>query len=98
MTALLDRTARAAALAQTYGGDRDGRTHVDESQQVQEYAAANPNAGSSAVASALNLPRGRVRPWLDGTGPDPAHAVATAERHDWLDAQPGDRTFETPRC
>jgi hypothetical protein len=94
MTALPDRTDRAAALARTYGGDRDGWTRVQEYQRVQEYAAANPNAGSSAVASALELPRGRVRPWLDGTKPDPAHAVATADQQGWLDAQPGDRTFE----
>jgi hypothetical protein len=91
---LTDRTDRAKALARSYGGDRDGWTRVDEYQRVTEYAAAHPNAGSSAVASALELPRGRVRPWLDGAKPDPAHAVATAERHGWLDAEPGGRVFE----
>lgn len=49
MTALSDRTDRAAALARTYGGDRDGWTRVAEYQRVQEYAAAHPNGGSSAV-------------------------------------------------
>ncbi len=91
---LPSRPDRAKALARSYGGDRDGWTRVDEYQRVTDYAAAHPNAGSSAVASALELPRGRVRPWLDGSKPDPAHAVATAERHGWLDAQPGGRTFE----
>jgi hypothetical protein len=91
---LTDRTDRAKALARTYGGDRDGWERVQEYQRVTEYAAAHPEAGSTAVASALELPRSRIHPWLDGSKPDPAHAVATAERHGWLDAQPGSRTFE----
>jgi hypothetical protein len=91
---LTDRTDRAKALARTYGGDRDGWDRVQEYQRVTEYAAAHPDAGSMAVASALELPRSRIRPWLDGAKPDPAHAVDTAEQRGWLDARPGARTGE----
>jgi hypothetical protein len=40
------------------------------------------------------MPRGRLRTWFDGGKPDPAHAIDTAETNGWLDAQPGERTFE----
>lgn len=91
---LSDRTDRAMALARTYGTDRDGWERVEEYQRVLEWRGDHPNRGSSAAASALDLPRGRIRPWFDGAKPDPVHAVDTAEQHDWLDAQPGDRVFE----
>jgi len=91
---LTDRTDRAKALARTYGGDRDGWERVEEFQRVLEWRGEHPNRGSSAAASALDLPRGRIRPWFDGAKPDPVHAVDTAERHGWLDARPGERVFE----
>jgi hypothetical protein len=89
-----DRTDRAKALARTYGTDRDGWERVEEYQRVLEWRGEHPNLGSSAAASALELPRSRIRPWFDGSKPDPVHAVDTAERHGWLDAQPGGRVFE----
>jgi hypothetical protein len=91
---IMDRRARAQALARTYGGDRDGWERVKEYQRVLEWRGEHPNRGSSAAASALDLPRGRIRPWFDGAKPDPVHAVDTAEQHGWLDARPGERTFE----
>jgi hypothetical protein len=60
-----------------------------------DYSQAHPNAGSQAVATALELPRSRLRPWLDGAKPDPVHAVDTADTNDWLDTQPDDPTFES---
>lgn len=81
-----DRQAVARALANTYEGDRDGWARVEEHQEVMAYAAEHPDKGSSAVASALDLPRGRIRPWMeDGARPDPANAVLAAEELDWLD-------------
>lgn len=89
-----DRTDRAEALARTYGGDRDGWERVEEYQQVLEWRGTHPNSGSQAAASALDLPRSRIRPWFNGSKPDPVHAVDTAEQHGWLDARPGERVFE----
>lgn len=92
---LADRQARAQALARTYGGDRDGWERLLEFQRVLEWRGKHPNKGSSAAASALDLPRSRIRPWFDGgSKPEPVHAVDTAEEHGWLDTQPGERVFE----
>lgn len=91
---LSDRTYRAQALARTYGGDRDGWERLTEYQRVLEWRGTHPQKGSQAAASALDLPRGRIRPWFDGAKPDPVHAVDTAEANGWLDAQPSDRVFE----
>lgn len=62
-------------------------------QTVRDYAAGNPDAGSSAIASHFDLPRGRVRPWLDGSRPDCVHGLETAERLGWVDVAPAGRTF-----
>jgi len=61
---------------------------------VLEYSGANPNKGSSAVANALDLPRGRIRPWLDGAKPDPVRAIQVADRHDWLRLDFHDQQFQ----
>ena len=91
---IADRQARAQALARTYGGERDGWERLIEYQRALEWHGTHPNKGSSAAASALDLPRSRLRPWFDGSKPDPVHAVDTAEKHGWLDTQPGERIFE----
>lgn len=91
---ITDRQTRAQALARTYGGERDGWERVEEYQRVLEWQGKHPNRGSSAASSALDLPRSRIRPWFNGSKPDPVHAVDTAEQHGWLDAQPGEYVFE----
>lgn len=87
------RRERAKALARTYGGDRDPWERVGEFQRVLEYRGEHPNKGSSAVASALDLPRSRIRPWFDGSKPDPVHAIDAAEARGWLDAGYGEPVF-----
>jgi len=83
---ITDRQAIAKALARTYGSDRDGWERVEEYQRVLEYTGTHPNKGSAAVSSALELPRERIRPWVDGDArPDPARGVQTAEELGWLD-------------
>lgn len=57
---------------------------VEDYQRVLEYTAENPQKGSSAVSSALELPRGRVHPWMNGSRPAPVRAVQVAESQDWL--------------
>lgn len=90
-----DRQSVSKALARTHGGDRDGWERVEEYQRVLEYAAEHPTQKSAAVSSALDLPRERIRSWVDGDGrPDPVRTIQTAEDHGWLDALPGERVFE----
>lgn len=76
----------AETLAATYNTPSysDPWECVANYNRVMEYAATHPEQGSSAVANALDLPRGRVRPWLDGSRPDVVRGIQTAEDHGWL--------------
>lgn len=73
-------------LARTYKSQsyEDPWSAVEDYQRVLEYTGRHPNKGSAAVASALNLPRGRVQPWMDGGRPAPVRAIQIAEEHEWL--------------
>lgn len=84
----------ARRFARTYGGpeSRDGWTRVQEYRRVRAFVSRNPELGSSAVASALELPRSRIRAWVDRDGrPDPVRGLAVATGHGWLE-----RDFDTP--
>lgn len=85
---ITDREALARRLSETYTGGRytDPWESVEEYFDVLEYTARFPNKGSAAVANALELPRSRIRPWMDdGSRPDPVRAVQVAEEREWLD-------------
>lgn len=91
-----NRTAVAQALAATYNGGRytDAWARVQEYRAVRSYKQANPEASAYAIASALSIPRGRVRPWLNAdTSPDPARAIETANDHNWVDLTWTDSSF-----
>jgi len=92
---ITDRQLVARALTETYTGGYapDPWERVTEYQRVLEYTAKHPNKGSTAVATALELPRGRIRPWMDGARPDPVRAIQTAEAHGWLDLDHGAAPF-----
>lgn len=75
------------ALARTYGGDYDGWERLQEYNWYLEYSGRHPNKGSASVASALELPRSRVRPWTNGSIPDPVRAIQTAAGRGWLDLE-----------
>lgn len=82
-----DQRPLARALARTYGGrdGRDGWRRVAEYWHVIEYASANPEAGATAVSRATDVPRSRLRPWLESDAkPEPARAVEIADMHGWL--------------
>jgi len=82
-----DAAVSLEALARTYQSQsyEDPWTAVTQYQDVMAYTASHPEAGSSAVAAALDLPRGRIRPWLeDDARPDCVRAIHTAEANDWL--------------
>jgi len=57
---------------------------VEDYQRVLEYTAAHPDTGSTAVASALDLPRSRIRPWMNGSRPDVVRGIQAAEARGWL--------------
>ncbi|WP_255168496.1 hypothetical protein [Natrononativus amylolyticus] len=82
-------------LARTYNtrSYADPWTAVLDYQAVMKYASEHPNKGSSAISSALEIPRGRVRGWLEGSKPDPANAIDVARELGWLDARYLDPEF-----
>ncbi len=90
----MNREQLAKAVARTYGGERDPWERVQEYQRVIKYAAEHPNKASTAVSSALDLPRGRIRSWVDGDGmPDPMRGIQICESHGWLDVD-----YTEPPC
>lgn len=92
---LPDHDERERRLAATYTTASDATVWelVEQYRRVQQYAAEHPQKESTAVATALELPRSRIRPWLDRGMPDAARAIATAAGKGWLDATPGERVF-----
>lgn len=82
---------REHRLAETY---KNGWDRVREYQAAMRWHTAHPQQGSYAASRALELPRGRLRGWFDGGKPDAVRAIRTAESHGWLDATPGEPTFE----
>ncbi|MBX0297868.1 hypothetical protein [Haloarcula nitratireducens] len=83
-----DKDALIESFAGTYNSSSTASSWelVQQYQRVLEYTSKNPNKGSSAVASALNLPRSRIRSWVDGDGrPDAVRGIQRAESHGLLD-------------
>lgn len=79
-------------LARTYADS--GWDGVREYDAAMRWHAAHPQQGSYVASRALDLPRGRLRAWFDGAKPEAVRAIDTAESRGWLDATPGDLTFE----
>jgi hypothetical protein len=73
------------ALAREY----DPQSYADAWDAVEDYRRvqqlqAETGKKSGALASDLDLPRGRIRPWLDGGAPDAVHAVARTAELGWF--------------
>ena len=83
-----DSAAVRAAVVATYGTaseTADSTTLVAQYERVRDYCAAHPEQGSGAVASALDLPRGRIRSWVDGDGrPDAVRGLDRLTARGWL--------------
>ncbi|QSG02296.1 hypothetical protein [Natranaeroarchaeum sulfidigenes] len=79
-------TLSPKSLARTYDvrNRADGWDAVEDYQRYLEVAAQHPDSGSSALSSKLEMPRGRIRSWENGSKPDPARAVEVAEERDWF--------------
>lgn len=85
---VIERLADDHDLAHTYTvvNEIEPWQRVQQYRDVTTYTARHPDQGSSAVARALNLPRGRIRSWVDSDGmPDPARGIDTARSRGWLD-------------
>lgn len=98
MTDAIHRDSRLVPgpeLARTYAHPAyaDPWEAVEDFRAVQTYAEGHPSAGSTAVARRFELPRSRVRPWLEGSRPDCVRGLQTAEAHGWVDVAPGDDVF-----
>lgn len=81
----------AAALARTYNHPsyEDPYKAVQDYNRVVEAAAKHPNKGSAALSTLVELPRSRIRTWVDEDGmPDAARGVMLAQRHGWVDPDP----------
>ncbi|MFP8957157.1 hypothetical protein ACLI4Y_10535 [Natrialbaceae archaeon A-CW3] len=82
-------------LARTF----DGGAYDDAYEIVEQYRKATRYASkhgvkSSATASALDLPRNRLRTWIDDDGaPDVVNGINTARRYGWLNVTYDDRKF-----
>ncbi|WP_226043311.1 hypothetical protein [Natrinema sp. DC36] len=88
--------ATPTALARTYNSQayEDSWEIVEDYQRVLEYTGRNPNASAGRVASALSLPRGRIRPWIDdGAIPHPVRGIQTAETRGWIPLTEDSETF-----
>ena len=71
------------AIARTYAH----QSVADTYDVVEQYRAAMQypdDASSTHVARELEIPRGRVRPWLDGAKPDAVRAIEIATTKNWL--------------
>jgi hypothetical protein len=81
-----DTAAAKRALVRTYNPPAyaDPWDCVEDFERVQEAAAKHPNKGSAALASVVELPRGRIRPWLDGGRPDCYRGLQTALSNGWI--------------
>lgn len=83
-------------LARTYHSRAYGDPWkaVMDYQRVLRYTAEHSSKGSSAVASALDLPRSRIRPWMeDDARPDAVRGIETAEANNWIPLTADDEVF-----
>jgi hypothetical protein len=81
-----DTAAAKRALVRTYNTPKypDPWDCIEDFERLQQQAAKHPNKGSAAMASVVELPRGRIRPWMDGARPDCYRGLQTALSNGWL--------------
>ncbi|WP_157573518.1 hypothetical protein [Haloplanus natans] len=79
------------SLARTYRSSYDDAYEaILDYRRVQSYQESHPDAGSYKVANALELPRGRIRGWMDETTPDALSGVRRAQKLGWFDVDSND--------
>jgi len=86
----MDRLPTVEAFASTYNTP----SYADPMESVADYRRyqrewATSELGSAAISTRMELPRGRIRSWEDGSKPDVVNGIETALEHGWLE-QPVD--------
>lgn len=72
---------------------------VEDYERVKEYTAAHPQKKSHAVSNSIDLPRERIRSWVDGDGmPDCYRGLQTALSNDWIVEEWNNETAEALNC
>lgn len=102
MTAAADQDGRfipAEAFVTTYSPPHgvDPVTLYEQYHRVRAFAADNPDLGSAAIANRLDIPRSRVRGWVDEQPPetpDCVRGLQIAEDRGWIDIDPNMDTFK----
>jgi len=82
-----DNRAAKKALVRTYDQPsyRDPWRVVQDYRRVRRAMADHPDEASSALSSEVDLPRGRIRPRVDGDSkPDCLRGLETAQEHGWI--------------
>lgn len=82
-----DREWLERALARTYTPQPDGDPWEDVLgyRRATEFQADNPDFGSKAVASVVDITNSKAQAWLDRDGtPEPLHGIETAYDRGWL--------------
>jgi len=74
------------AFAGTYNtpGYADPMESVDDYRRYQREWATS-ELGSAAISTRMELPRGRIRSWEDGSKPDVVNGIETALERQWLE-------------
>ena len=86
----MDPLPSVEAIAETYNtpGYADPMDAVADYRRYQREWASS-ELGSAAISTRMELPRGRVRSWEDGSKPDVVNGIETAREKQWLE-QPVD--------
>jgi hypothetical protein len=82
-----DASAAKRALVRTYNTPKynDPWDSVQDYERVQEASGKHPNKKSGALSRIVELPRGRIRAWVDGDGmPDCYRGLQAALEHGWI--------------
>ena len=82
-----DTRAAKKALVRTHDQPscRDPWRVVQDYRRVQRAMADHPDEASSTLSSEVDLPRGRIRPRVDGDSkPDCLRGLETAQEHGWI--------------
>lgn len=91
----LRSVADAQAFARTYSHPvyDDPWDAVEDYRRVQAIATDYENPSPTAIADHLDLPRGRVKPWLYGSKPDCVRGIETARKHGWVNVDTDSSVF-----
>jgi hypothetical protein len=83
----LDADALKRAFVETYESQQyaDPWDAIEQYETVLDAVGKHPERKSAAISSIVDLPRERIRPWVDGDGmPDQYRGLQTLQDRGWL--------------